>query len=357
MPEVSFRQGKNEPHGRAFLDDLLLLDTADSYRILAARGAKILRGKPLGEVYRISAAAKRTMQKPFLPTDTYRVLSGGSGASLLLFPQLLDPTGLLVAVRIPLPPVRLAEYISLVTGTDLLSPFSLRREQLRTTVPAKLEELFYYANRIFLTEEQVSLHTLLQLIANFTGCCLGEIYSVPMLPISFSGADWRRLIAFLLCAFLTIRRRSGIVTALGCNSDALRDDGSPAETAKALLLRLQQEHLRRFPWAEDDPSVDSSVNATKCGDGLFAPDEADAKAPGSLPDGEDPQKDILYFADHPAFRPFVTDEAPDGTLVFDMPLDPSPAKSPEDIREKPMHLYLLLKPEDPLLDPANIALF
>ncbi len=394
MPEITFRQGKNEPHGRAFFDDLLILDTADSYRVLAARGVRITRGKPLTEIYRLSIPSKRLMKKPFLPTDAYRVVACGSGASLLLFPQLLPAAGLLVAVRIPLPPVRLAESISLMQETELLSPFSSRRDRLRTTVPAKLEELFYYINRIFFSEEQVSLYTLLQLVANFTGCRLGTASSVPMLPLNFSDIEWKRLTAFLLCAFLTIRRRTGTMAAMGCDSDS-RQDIPPSEKAVSVLLRLQQDSLCRFPWtaaAPDAPEVSGETTADEKECPVIAMQENDAgeptapdtefseelqplpsKASEQKPSGTDsavrepieeepiekePPEDIRYFADHPAFRSYSVTEAPDGALVFDMTLKPDPRLS-SDVAVVPerLHLYLLLEPEDPLLDPKNITLF
>ncbi|MBQ8431525.1 MAG: hypothetical protein IJX28_01445 [Clostridia bacterium] len=222
VPEAEQLEHKQRPTSRELWEDLAVLDAGNAYRILAARGEDFTVGEdfflrcPIPTEHRpLLAALSPRSPRLLLPTR--------DGRTLLLFAEGAALTGLVLAVRLPLPPTATLRALHFLNSDDLLFPAALSPKKDPSPrvedeeVCRRLSEVLYYLNRILAPGSRVGLWTRCLLIANFTGCPLDRA-SLPTQVPPLGDYDEARLRFFLLCAFLSLRGSAG---SIGARGDAL----------------------------------------------------------------------------------------------------------------------------------------
>ena len=209
VPESVFFDNKDQSGCRIFHDNCAIINAADKYRLIAARGIDIPIGEPFFETLSISDEETNCLQK-FLQTQEEYILLSCQKSTLIVFSALLQNTGLLLVVQVSYCKKDVQKSIN-NARRDAFSPIFHPDNIVFPEEPKleeKLAEIFYYTNRILQPPTTLGLWTRLLLIANFVGCRLEHVSlsaSFPTLPKNHQDV----LTAFLLCAFLIFRHRTG----------------------------------------------------------------------------------------------------------------------------------------------------
>lgn len=216
VPEFLLTDEKQENALRVCKEDCLVVDPSDRFRILVSRTRTPLSKDRWDQAYAIPPSEMRFLQDAL--TENKRVLlMGRDRRPLLVFAELLRSVGILFAVAPHADADGIARVLLHTGRTDIAITPSLRKT---STVPhteddaiyEQLDELFFYVDRIFSPAPQIGLRTRTHLIANFAGCVLDDV-AVPLDSLACPPSEQDRLIAFLLCAFLALRRQDGGVSA------------------------------------------------------------------------------------------------------------------------------------------------
>ena len=209
VPESVFFDNKDQSGCRIFHDNCAIINAVDNYRLIAARGIDIPIGEPFFDTLSISDEETDRLQK-FLQTQEEYLLLSCQKSTLIVFAALLQNTGLLLVVQVSYCKKDVQKSIE-NARRDAFSPIFhpdniVFQEEPR--LQEKLAEIFYYTDRILQPPPTLGLWTRLLLIANFVGCRLEHVSlsaSFPTLPKKHQDV----LTAFLLCAFLIFRHRTG----------------------------------------------------------------------------------------------------------------------------------------------------
>ena len=218
VPEALRFVQKHQDPSRGCVEGCAVIDPANSCRILASRGSELAEGEDFFAICGVSEDDRRILDR-LSPTHE-RILAPCQRGSVLLFADLFWDTGLLIGVLLPFEAASvlrglhwLGQQKSLLCA-ESLSNTSLALQMGDETICRHLEELFYYLTRMLVPKPEASLWTRCLLIANFAGCRLHRV-ALPVEAPRLSKRDESCMTLFLLCSFLTLRRRNGKVTALG----------------------------------------------------------------------------------------------------------------------------------------------
>ena len=217
IPELTFHENKQEMPARCCHEDFVVIEPADKYRILLGRGLNVEASRSVVKVWKIPTSEIKWLEKTLFFHK--RVLLNGENAPVLILGDFLDSTGLLFGVR---PHMSMADLVSglryLGIRSVTLSPsIALPNATLPTEeIVTQISELFFYIDRIFdpINRFGVGAWTRTRLISNFMGCRIENV-DMPIREPRFLNVEYDRFSAFLICAFLEMRRRDGIVSASG----------------------------------------------------------------------------------------------------------------------------------------------
>lgn len=215
VPELTLLESKAEQSARTFDGDLAVIAPANGFCAVACRGRACAVGQSMTEAYGIDPAELAFLRHAL--ASHKRILLQGKGGAVLLFADLLDTTGLLLAAVPKLSAASAARLLRHLCRADFaISPtLSAATGALQAEDKSsydRLSELLYYTDRILSDDPNTGLWTRTLLTANFAGCLL-EATSLPVNAFALSRGEGHRFTAFLLCAFLTLRNRDATVAA------------------------------------------------------------------------------------------------------------------------------------------------
>ena len=215
VPELTLLENKAEQSARMFDEDLSVIDPASDFCTVACRGIGSAVGRSMTEAYGIDPAELAFLRHAL--ASHKRILLRGKGRAVLLFADLLDATGLLLAAVPKLSAASAARLLRHLCRADfaitpaLCAATGALQAEDKTSYD-RLSELLYYTDRILSDDPNTGLWTRTLLTANFAGCLL-ETTSLPVHALTLSRDEQHRFTAFLLCAFLTLRNRDAAVQA------------------------------------------------------------------------------------------------------------------------------------------------
>ena len=217
IPEAFFLDQKDEDHMRVCREDLVLVDPADGYRVVVGRGKEILAGEPFAPLVRLSRSERQFLEQSL--GRKMRLLLQGKNEPILVFADLLEASGLLLVICPRFDTENLKRGLALLGKSEFISS---NRSEAGAPSPRNgdaavckyLQELFYYLDRIFSVSEELRLWTTAALIANLAGCH-ANFAAMPTEAVTPLPMDRLRLLAFLLCLFLSMREEAISATATG----------------------------------------------------------------------------------------------------------------------------------------------
>ena len=215
VPELTLFDRKDEQSARTFDEDLSVVDPANGFCAVACRGRGSAVGQSVAEAYGIDPDELAFLRRAL--TSHKRILLQGKRGAVLLFADLLDTTGLLLAAAPKISAASAARLLRYLCRADFaitpaLSAATGALQAEDKTAYDRLAALLYYTDRILSDDPNTGLWTRTLLTANFAGCLL-EATSLPVNTLALSRGEGHRLIAFLLCVFLTLRNRDATVAA------------------------------------------------------------------------------------------------------------------------------------------------
>ena len=216
IPESLLTEEKQEHARRVCREDCLIVDPSNSFRILTSRGSTAMQGDSLNKRFAIPASEMRFLRNA-LSKHTRILLTGGHSRALLVFADLLRVSGILLVLSPHADASAVARLLNHMGRTEFaVSPALSQTSPLPHNgdddVYEQLTELFFYLDRILSPSPRFGLRTKTHLIANFAGCILDDV-AVPLDALSCPPAECERLVAFLLCAFLSMRAHDRGVSA------------------------------------------------------------------------------------------------------------------------------------------------
>ncbi len=240
IPEDFFTAAKHTQSVRRCFEDLVIVDPADRYRAVTWRCHTDTKGGRFLPKREIEASEFDFLERT-LPFSDRAVLADRSGRAVLVWADLLQSAGVLVFMRPHLSAGRVALALGQMERRDLpLSPRMQAQEKpaktLDTTENSILAEQLFYMDRIMKHDISCGIWAHSVTVANFVGCFLKRV-SPGIDRLLISDTDAKRLTAFLLCAFLSLRRRDGSYMAA---------DASLSDTP-TVLYRAEQEELAEYP--------------------------------------------------------------------------------------------------------------
>ena len=237
VPESFLLDEKQECARRVCHEDLLIVDPADGFHVLVARGSTPMQGKRLDKLFAIPSSEMQFLRNT-LSTSTRVLLMGGNSRALLIFGDLLRSSGILLVLSPHADASAVARLFNHMGRSEFvpspaLSQVSPVPHSGDDEIYEQLTELFFYLDRILSPSPRFGLRTKTHLIANFAGCILDDV-AVPLDALTCPTIESERLVAFLFCAFLSLR---------------MHDRGASAKTDERDLPVL---HYRVEPIADED---------------------------------------------------------------------------------------------------------
>ncbi len=283
VPESLLTDEKQDRARRVCHEDFLIVDPANGFRILVSRGRSPMQGKRLDKLFSIPASEMKFLRSA-LSKSTHVLLMGGNSRALLVLGDLLRASGVLLVLS----PHADAHAVARLLGHMGRSDFAVSPAFSQVSpVPhsgddevfSQLTELFFYLDRILSPSPRFGLRTKTHLIANFAGCILDDV-AVPLDALTCSPLESERLVAFLLCAFLSLRTHDRGVSAKTDDRElpALRyriepitdETGSDAPSLELPFLSLPA--FRRFAMRKTNgtPALEAHLNLSSKDDSLRA---------------------------------------------------------------------------------------
>ena len=218
VPESLHTQGKRQKPSRVFFEDLAVIEPDRGFRILASRGRNLPVGGDFFTACGISSSDAELVRS-HAPAQAGFLLPCATGCAIF-FCDLTVQTGLIPCVLLS----HSAEEVfcamkrmgkdGFVVPRRILSKGELLPLRYDEALCQRLEELFYYVDRILHPAPELSLWTRSLLIANFVGCRLERV-AFPVTAPPLSAENGARMTLFLICSFLTLRQKSGRVLTEG----------------------------------------------------------------------------------------------------------------------------------------------
>ena len=206
IPELHFQENKDLSKCRNFHDDCAVIDSEDSFRIIASRGMESEIGKSFFDAVKMKPPARDTMGR-FLADSNGIMLLPTEKGSVLLFSAWYSTTSLLFAICLGVDAKEVRKILDFAQGHAIYARFGEEKtEKEKDSVERHLEEIFYYTSRIFSPKGEMWNHCLT--VANFVGCRLEQL-SMPLRLTHISEQNFHRLTALLVCALLELRHQYG----------------------------------------------------------------------------------------------------------------------------------------------------
>lgn len=207
IPESFFLEKKDRDHMRVCREDVVLIDPANNFCVVAGRGKEIREGEPYTPLDRLPKSEWNFLKQSLGKGN--RLLVQGKNQAILVFGDLLSATGLLLIVCPHFDAVALRRGLLLLQRTDFVCSPALENgtpspQQSDASVCEYLQSIFYDLDRILSPSHKIGIWTRAALIANFAGCP-SEFRSLPVEDIPLAPSEKLRLSAFLLCLYLSIR--------------------------------------------------------------------------------------------------------------------------------------------------------
>ena len=249
--------GKDRPESRFFHEDCALINVAEQFKVVTERGFHCKIGQTFTSALNLGWEAVRQLRTFHTRYNDTMLLPCEDG-TLILFSHLYPTTGMLLAIRIHDTETRVAEAMRRAQHEVLSFPIFPQQDQPKpeaTPLDMQMEELYFYLNRILAPSQNLSFWTHCLRIANFAGCKL-DFVDLPIENVILPHEDYQRLTAFLLCVFMTLRKRTGRVRLMDKdkvdpaikNVEKVQEDDCQQESSQTLSLRLV--HLSNVPLTE-----------------------------------------------------------------------------------------------------------
>ena len=217
VPELTFGEQKQQMPARVCREDFAVIDPTNQYRILTGRGRETHLGQALPKAWKIPKTEIEWLERALFLQR--RALLDTPNGPVLIFADVLEPTGMLLAMR---------PYMDAPTFLRGLRYLGMRGIAVSPTMDAyggvtlteesvmQISELFYYMDRILDSDNrfEIGLWTRMHLIANFVGCRLTRV-DLPISDPTTSRVERARLTVFWVCALLELRKINGDVCAGG----------------------------------------------------------------------------------------------------------------------------------------------
>ena len=207
IPESFFLEQKNRDHMRLCREDLVLVDPARNYLVVAGRGKGIREGERFELMERLPREETEFLNSSLGSASL--VLLQAKGAALLVFGDLLSASGLLLILCPRFEATAVRRGLLLLQRTDFICSPTLENtapspQGSDAAVCEYLQDVFYYLDRILSPSHRIGLWTRAALTATFAGCP-SEYRSLPVEDIPLPHPEKLRLTSFLLCLYLSIR--------------------------------------------------------------------------------------------------------------------------------------------------------
>lgn len=209
LPESLFLIDKKEDHMRLCYESCAVLDPADGYRVIACRGKGIEINQPFAPIASLSRS-ERDFLDASLGRHNRLFLSNGKEA-ILLCADLLPATGLCLAIVPEGNPKAVYRVLHFLGKDSFVSAPEHAADSLTPhvgddAVYRRMSELFSCLEGIGARSPEL-FWTRVRWLSRFAGCRL-ENMSLPRESVTLAAADDARLTVFLLCLFLSLRRKS-----------------------------------------------------------------------------------------------------------------------------------------------------
>jgi len=251
LPESLLMRDKDQDHIRLSSEACAVLDPFDGYRVIACRGQGLSVGERFLPIRSLPPAEQRFLDAS-LGQREHIFLQNGKLA-VLLFSDFLSFTGLCLAI-LPQGDARAIRRVLHFLGRDAFRSAPEHAEESVTphagddALCRHMAELFYYLDRIGKPSASVDLRTRVQWLCNFTGIRLRDT-RLPALSVSLTRAEEVRLTVFLLCLFLSLRRKSNHGDAIRVNEEKTLSFSIELHTESELSRKhyeLSEAELRAF---------------------------------------------------------------------------------------------------------------
>ncbi len=213
IPESQFYNGKDESKCRIFHDDCAVLSDDDDFRIIAARGFEKQIGQPFFEAVLTDSDARSRLSAFLRGTQDYLLLPFHE-QSLLFLSAWHKSTTLVPVFLLHASEKNVRQMLNFASRDAFSELFRVANEPENgeESLREQLAEIFCYLDGLI--KPGRNFWTSCRMLATFFGCCL-ENLSMPFEEKIASDALFHRVTAFLVCLLLSLRHRTGSVSAYG----------------------------------------------------------------------------------------------------------------------------------------------
>ncbi|MBQ9784403.1 MAG: hypothetical protein IJW29_09835 [Clostridia bacterium] len=306
VSEKHFYQGKDDLKCRIFHDDCAILHSAENFRVIAARGIEKWVGLPFFDSVLKNPDARRRLNT-FLKSGEKYLLLPFENQSLLFLSAWYEWTSLVPVFLLHASEKDVRQMLNFASRDAFSSVFRVANEPQadEASLREQLAEIFYYLDGLI--SPTCNYWTHCRMLAAFFGCRLEKI-SMPFDSASMSEPLFHRVTAFLVCILLTLRHRTGELSAHGAFSGSIDTEN---------VGKVQVDGTRENPFSEMPASAEWRT------DFLLRVEQASAYEPKakSRTQTPDPVLDALSsLSNIPAFRNFQIIRE-NGTVSFEARMD------------------------------------
>lgn len=212
VPEAFLTRFKHQQAPRVCREDLLMVDPANGYCVVAGRGEDVTVGDESFRFWQISSEERAFLEKT-LPRK-HRVALWSENGPILVLSDCLMASGALLFIRLHFAAELLPLALRSLGREEIcLSPAFQRPCKTNAAGEEAAREILHdvlrYVDLIFDLTPTTGLAVTVISIANFSGCLL-DCLSLPEQSPTFTRTDRLRLIAFLFCVFLQKRSEQAL---------------------------------------------------------------------------------------------------------------------------------------------------
>ena len=235
VPEEGFFRGKDAHFWRAAFEDCFVIDLHYGVNVIAScRGTNKID---------VSMAEAATLFDLFAGEKKFYILPSSAGTLLIYptWPRLELALAFLVKEK-PEEVEKAYENAQRYAFSTLFNATSEAENNQRLSLEDKLCTLRSYMDFLFGAKRQTNVMAHVLMIANLVGCRVHEA-SVSRVNVTLEERETERLCAYLFCAFMTMRRYNGKVSALPENSNS---DANLHDVPQEYGLRIEQSIRERI---------------------------------------------------------------------------------------------------------------
>ena len=276
VPEEKFLLGKDARFCRAAFEDAFVIDLHAFPTVIAS-----CKGSDKIE---LSMANTATLVTVFDGSEELLMLPASNGGTVLVYPawRHLEMALAFLVKESPEEVEKTYQNAQRYAFSALLRADEANRTP---TLEVKLCVLQFYLDRLFGKEREENVAAHILMFANLAGCHLHEV-SVSQINFTHDERELERFSAYLLCAFMTMRRRNGVISTSFENNE---NTANLTHVAQEYGIRIQQSVRTRITKRD---SFDLPTTS-----------------------------DFASFSNHPIFQNYQIEED-DGTFSLRIPLHP-----------------------------------